>query len=679
MRRYDTFPAHFPLASVLLYSPGCMSTHFPLASVLLYASGCMSPHFPLASVLLYLPGCMRRIRLLVKGRPALLIAGAPGWQDRRLALALGVPLLGPPSGGVGALCATRSGVRSVFDGGTPPGAHELYHEDEVATALAALISAHIDVGRWVIRLECAWQGRGIAFVDTSRVQCVGQLRQERRAVLKAAGGGGAAWHEPLIQLAARERIAQELRAYLPKYATICDGASYRSWAHFARHVARLGCVIEAEADAPLGRPQATLFLPPGGGEPLLLCASEQLLSEGYRPLGWAAPQRAVPARALEGAARGAARVSAAAGYRPLGWAAPQRAVPARALQGAARAVCGALQAQGAVGYATVTFAAFWDAAKGAKFSTQCSVAEVLKSGARCKRPFWDAAKGTKRLWGVGLELGLSDAAAAHMQCSAMLGGAARHLGIYRQAASGSSAAPMCSAMLGGAARHLGVYRQAASGGSAAPVPESTGSSGDTASTSRGEGQLSTAAAPCHVYLSYLYHPQLADVHLGALFKYSRLEGVNFDMQSRHGVLFELLGGLSCGAVAMLASAPSHRDALTRALRGLKFLRQVAGAPPPGAAARGEPAWFLEAAATLALQLQRMKSGGGGGGSDGGGSGSSGSGSGSCGGSCGGSDGGICGGADPWSPQLGGAVDADLPELTRMRQAAANAADAKKCV
>jgi hypothetical protein len=136
-----------------------------------------------------------------------------------------------------------------------------------------------------------------------------------------------------------------------------------------------GCLIEAEPEVLLGRPQVTLLLPPGGNskgttagasggaaavsgngangrcadggigngtiaaggdeygggdytagsyagggytsdsytgggyaagssaEAQVVCCSEELQSEGYRPMGWAQPQRCVPQRALEGAAR----------------------------------------------------------------------------------------------------------------------------------------------------------------------------------------------------------------------------------------------------------------------------------------------------------------------------------------------------------------------------------------
>lgn len=42
-------------------------------------------HFPLSSLLYYSPRCLRRIRSLVKGRPAYIVPGVPNWQVGRTA------------------------------------------------------------------------------------------------------------------------------------------------------------------------------------------------------------------------------------------------------------------------------------------------------------------------------------------------------------------------------------------------------------------------------------------------------------------------------------------------------------------------------------------------------------------------------------------------------------------
>lgn len=43
-------------------------------------------HLPLASLVYYSPYCLRRLRSLIKGRPAYIVPGVPHWQVRRPAL-----------------------------------------------------------------------------------------------------------------------------------------------------------------------------------------------------------------------------------------------------------------------------------------------------------------------------------------------------------------------------------------------------------------------------------------------------------------------------------------------------------------------------------------------------------------------------------------------------------------
>ena len=53
----------------------------------------LSPHLSLSAMLLYSPAAMKRIRAFVLGRPAYIVPGTVGDEDRQLAVELGIPLL----------------------------------------------------------------------------------------------------------------------------------------------------------------------------------------------------------------------------------------------------------------------------------------------------------------------------------------------------------------------------------------------------------------------------------------------------------------------------------------------------------------------------------------------------------------------------------------------------------
>jgi hypothetical protein len=48
-----------------------------------------------AAMVLYSPSALKRIRAFVLGRPAYIVPGVVGDDDRKLAVELGIPLLGP--------------------------------------------------------------------------------------------------------------------------------------------------------------------------------------------------------------------------------------------------------------------------------------------------------------------------------------------------------------------------------------------------------------------------------------------------------------------------------------------------------------------------------------------------------------------------------------------------------
>jgi hypothetical protein len=73
----------------------------------------LSPNMSLASMLLYSPAALKRIRAFVLGRPAYIVPGVVGDDDRKLAVALNIPLLGPSPEASRAL-NTKSAARALF-------------------------------------------------------------------------------------------------------------------------------------------------------------------------------------------------------------------------------------------------------------------------------------------------------------------------------------------------------------------------------------------------------------------------------------------------------------------------------------------------------------------------------------------------------------------------------------
>ncbi|CAM9609803.1 unnamed protein product, partial [Pylaiella littoralis] len=299
-----------------------------------------------ASILLYSPGCLKRINRIVKGKPAIIISDEASWQDKRLAVALGAPLLSAdPS--VALLLRTQSGMKRIFaaaDVSAPIGAHDVYDEEDLMVALTKLIACNLDVRRWFIKVDVCRGNRGLAVLDTFSLSCMEGLKREKAQLGRANSGASGVWHHPDVQLLARARLLKTLRRCLHRVVSVCDSGAYPTWALFLGHLARVGGVIEAEAPEKQRHPSCSVFISPTGN---ITCLAEtEMLFDAC--------------------------------YQQVGCVHPQECVSLHALRGASVAISRGLRARGVMGYVSIHFVVFWD-----------EQADAM------------------RLWATGLELGLS--------------------------------------------------------------------------------------------------------------------------------------------------------------------------------------------------------------------------------------------------------------------------------
>lgn len=301
---------------------------------------------PLAPLLLYSPGCLKRIVHIVKGRQAIIVSSEVDWQDKRLAVALGAPLLSAdPS--VIAFLQTQSGMKRVFasaDVNVPVGAHDVYDEEDLMVSLTKLIACNLEVRRWHIKVDVCRGSKGLAVLDTSSLTCMTALKREKAQLEGANGGPSGVWHHPDVQLLARARLFKTLRRCLHRVLSIYNSKVYPSWTRFLEHLERVGGVIEAEANEKCSHPSTSLFVSPTG-QITYLSDTELLFDTDYQHVGCVQPQECVSSQALRGASYAVARE---------------------------------LRLRGVIGYISLYFVVFWD----------------------------EQAK-TPRLWATEFELGLS--------------------------------------------------------------------------------------------------------------------------------------------------------------------------------------------------------------------------------------------------------------------------------
>lgn len=260
-------------------------------------------HFSLTTLLLYSPHCLRRIQRYIKNKEAYLVMGIPGPEDKRLAMALNVPILGMDP--LNALpLMTKSGGKRFFmraDVNVPTGTYDIYDEDELVFSLAKLIVSHIEQSVWMLKIDYDPFNTGIAILDVSTMVALREIRREKRSPDY--------WRQPGTRDNAARVIIAELERTLANLVTPLHPELYSNWQDFVDAIAQFGVVVEAAPSAVVGHVRANLFVEPSGD--VHVSSTQDVIMSGsnggggkaggaYRnkSAGYAFPQTAAPYEAI---------------------------------------------------------------------------------------------------------------------------------------------------------------------------------------------------------------------------------------------------------------------------------------------------------------------------------------------------------------------------------------------
>eukprot|EP00756_Hemistasia_phaeocysticola_P027353 Hpha_TRINITY_DN16114_c4_g2::TRINITY_DN16114_c4_g2_i1::g.5597::m.5597 len=228
---------------------------------------------------------LKRLAAVTKGKNAYIVPGVVGHEELVLAAKLGLPMLGPDPA-TAAHFSGKSGAKRIFeqaDAVTPIGAYDMFEESELLVILSKFIAEYQEYGRWLIKIDHEFGGRGIAVLDVRRLKCMesGQRQTD------------------LPRL--REKVYLELRDYIGKRAKIVNPLLYPDWSAFIADFNTHGGVLEAVPSDVVSSPSANIFISPDG-QVEVLSVQEQVLSPAYCSLGASYPQTTVPHAAVRDAA-----------------------------------------------------------------------------------------------------------------------------------------------------------------------------------------------------------------------------------------------------------------------------------------------------------------------------------------------------------------------------------------
>ncbi|XP_045063838.1 IQ motif-containing protein H [Coregonus clupeaformis] len=244
----------------------------------------------LSTLLKYSPRTLRRIRNLIQGQQAFMVGGVTHLDDLAVADELGVPLLGPEPA-VAQLYSTKSGGRRIFTGAgvtVPPGQWDIYSLQQLHETLAQLMTDHMEVRRWLFKMDSEMGGRGTAYCDVSHLSCSTWAQQEYSH--HSPERWRKAWAQEPVLIKYLEEIPEWLSCYAQPVTTSC----YPTWACFLDTFLRQGGVVEGYPPSDsVTCLTVDLLLQPDGEVTMLSCGDQLHGPSELETAGSSVPQTSV--------------------------------------------------------------------------------------------------------------------------------------------------------------------------------------------------------------------------------------------------------------------------------------------------------------------------------------------------------------------------------------------------
>ncbi|XP_045562103.1 IQ motif-containing protein H [Salmo salar] len=249
----------------------------------------------LSTLLKYSPRTLRRIRNLIQGQHAYMVGGVAHLDDLAVADELGVPLLGPEPA-VARLYSTKSGGRRIFTGAgvtVPPGQWDIYSLQQLHETLAQLMTDHMEVRRWLFKMDSEMGGRGTAYCDVSHLNCSTWAQQEY------SHHSPERWRKAWAQEPVLIKYLEEVPEWLSRYAQPVKTSCYPTWACFLDTFLRQGGVVEGYPPSDsVTCLTVDLLLQPDGEVTMLSCGDQLHGPSELDTAGSSVPQTSVCPDAL---------------------------------------------------------------------------------------------------------------------------------------------------------------------------------------------------------------------------------------------------------------------------------------------------------------------------------------------------------------------------------------------
>ena len=216
------------------------------------------PHYSLSQLLYFSPTTQKKIRKIINEKNAYIIPGIVSKLEKEISLILECPIMMGDIDQIN-LIFNKSGAKSVFEINElafPISAWDIKTEEEFYSSLAHLIAIYPTINVWIFKINNESQGRGIAYLELSKIDKILQLKQEKNTN-----------PEFTVNLL-KEKLFYFLTSYMKNYVKIVYNSIYPTWNEYLSEYTKQKGIIEScptyELGGVMGSPSLPILIEPNG-------------------------------------------------------------------------------------------------------------------------------------------------------------------------------------------------------------------------------------------------------------------------------------------------------------------------------------------------------------------------------------------------------------------------------